>query len=123
MWEMANVVWKDRLGKIFLLYCQLEKQKKLLRSHKKICVFVLKHAYFQDPHQFHCVVELNSCLSPGLQENACRNPNGTCSYALRFPRKNLCQALIHTCVYEEATCSLQNNGPNSALGAGHRSRL
>lgn len=91
-----------------------------LRNHRKICVSMMRHAYFQELNQFHCVVEPNSCLSPGLEQNMCRNTNGTCSYAINFPKQKLCQALLHTRVYEEAIHSLQNNGPNSAFGPGQQ---
>lgn len=115
-WQMCEST--NLLGKIFLLYCQFGgggAGKMLLRNHQK-----MRHAYFQELNQFHCVVEPNSCLSPGLEQNMCRNTNGTCSYAINFPKQKLCQALLHTRVYEEAIHSLQNNGPNSAFGPGQQ---
>lgn len=55
------------LGKMSLLYCQIflgGKKKKLHLCHEDV--------YFQDPSEFHHVVELNIFPSPVLQRAMCK---------------------------------------------------
>lgn len=54
------------LAKIFLLNCQIfwGEKKKLPLCHEDVC--------FQDPSEFHCVVEVNIFPPPGLQRDTCK---------------------------------------------------
>lgn len=117
---------KGQIGLERFSYCTptLKKKKsKQLRNPGKIWISTMMSANHQDANQFHCVVELDSCLSPGLQQDTCENPNGKCPYAIKLQNRKLRWALIHTRVHEDATCSLQSNGQIQHLELVNRSRL